>query len=190
MELTTAKEYLESIADGPISQPDGVTCQSVCIAAVIGGETSIGHIREALFQLGEPGDPAVMAEYLAAHFGDRYSLDMTASIDDMRAWINGGEVLITHGWFTGPGHVICLDGVDKKGFRVMDPWEEFHAFEWLYLTDATAFQGVYSDDLIYAACVAGESRSDAHFIYLKGESIDRARGGAWVHRIKPGVKSC
>ena len=188
MKLTTVSEYLESIKNGPISQPDGVTCQSVCVSAVMGGKRSIAQVRSDLLEIGEPGDPAVMAEYLEEHFGDRYSLDMTASIDDMRSWINGGEVLITHGWFTGPGHVICLDGVDKKGFRAMDPWEEFHAFEWLYLSDVDAFQGIYSDDLIYAACVLGESRSDSHRIYLSGGAIDRARGGAWVHRIKSGVK--
>ena len=188
MKLTTVPEYLKAIKNGPISQPDGVTCQSTCIAAVIGGDTSIGHIREALFQLGNPGSPEIMAQYLAAHFGDRYSLNLTASIDDMRSDINEGCVLITHGWFTGPGHVICLDGVDSKGFRVMDPWEEFHGFEWMYLADVTAFQGIYSDELIYAACVAGESRHDAHRIYLEDSPIDRSRGGAWVHRIKPGVK--
>lgn len=187
MKLTTVPEYLESIADGPISQPDANTCQATCIAAVMGMDVSIAQVRADLLAIGEAGNPAVMAEYLTAHFGDRYSLNMTASIDDMRSWINDGEVLITHGWFTGPGHVICLDGVDKKGFRVMDPWEEFHAFEWLYLADTTAFQGIYSDDLIYAACVLGESRSDAHRIYLSGEEIDRSKGAAWVHRIKPGV---
>ena len=188
MKLTTVPEYLKAIKNGPISQPDGVTCQSTCIAAVIGGDTSIGHVREALFQIGNPGSPEIMAHYLAAHFGDRYSLNLTASIDDMRSDINEGCVLITHGWFTGPGHVICLDGVDSKGFRVMDPWEEFHAFEWDYISEVSAFQGIYSDELIYAACVAGESRHDSHRIYLEDGPIDRSKGGAWVHRVAPGVK--
>ena len=187
MKLTTVPEYLKAIRNGPISQPDGVTCQSTCIAAAIGGETSIEHVRDALSQIGEPGDPSVMGQYLRAFFGDRYSYHSNASIDDMRSYVDAGSVLITHGWFTDSGHVICIDGVDLKGFRVMDPWEEFHGFEWQYLSDVDAFQGIYSDDLIYAACVAGESRSDAHFIYLKGEDIDRLRGGAWVHRIAPGV---
>lgn len=190
MKLTTVKEYLESIEDGPISQPDAITCQATCIAAVMGLDVTIAQVRADLLAIGEAGNPAVMAEYLAAHFGDRYSLNMTASIDDMRSDINEGCVLITHGWFTGPGHVICLDGVDQKGFRVLDPWEEFHAFEWDYISEVSAFQGIYSDELIYAACVVGESRHDSHRIYLEDGPIDRAKGGAWVHRIRPEVASC
>ena len=190
MKLTTVSEYLESIADGPLSQPDARTCQATCIAAVMGLDVSIAQVRADLLQIGEAGNPAVMAEYLTAHFGDRYSLDMTASIDDMRSWINDGSVLITHGWMTEEGHVICLDGVSEKGLRVMDPWEEFHAFEWDYIAEVSAFQGVYSDELIYAACVIGESRSDSHRIYLEDGAIDRAKGGAWIHRIRSGVASC
>ena len=91
MKLTTVTEYLESIADGPLSQPDAKTCQETCIA------------------------------YLAA-------------ID--------------------------------------------------------AFQGVYSDELVYADCVAGESRHDSHRVYLEDGAIDRAKGGAWIHRIKPELASC
>ena len=190
MKLTTVREYLESIADGPISQPNAITCQATCIAAVMGMDVSIAQVRADLLQIGEAGNPNVMAEYLAAHFGNRYSLHLTASIDDMRAWIIEGCVLITHGWFTGPGHVICLDGVTPKGFRVMDPWEEFHAFEWEYIAEVSAFQGVYSDELIDAACIAGESRHDSHRIYLEDGAIDRSKGGAWVHRIRPGVAIC
>lgn len=187
MKLTTCSEYLKAIANGPISQPDGVTCQSTCICAAIGGDVSIGHIREALFQIGEPGSPDVMAEYLTAFFGDRYSYHSSASIDDMRAWINSGDVLITHAWFTGSGHVVCIDGEDPTGFRMMDPWDEFDASQWDYPEETQAFQGIYSDLLIYAACVSGNSRDNAHSIYLSG-AIDRSKGGAWVHRIKPGVK--
>ena len=190
MKLTTVAEYLKAIANGPISQPDGNTCQSTCIAAVMGLEVSIAQVRSDLLEIGEAGNPAVMAEYLTAHFGDRYSYHSAASIDEMRSDVNEGCVLITHGWMTKAGHVICLDGVSEKGFRTMDPWEEFHAFEWAYLADIDAFQGIYSDELIYAACVAGESRHDAHRIYLEDSPIDRSKGGAWVHKIKPGVASC
>ena len=190
MKLTTVPEYLKAIESGPISQPDGNTCQSTCIAAVMGLEVSIAQVRADLLEIGEAGNPAVMAQYLTAHFGDRYSYHPAASIDDMRSDVEEGCVLITHGWMTKAGHVLCLDGVDAKGFRVLDPWEEFHAFEWQYLAAIDAFQGVYSDELIYAACVAGESRHDAHRIYLEDGAIDRSKGGAWVHRIKPGVTSC
>lgn len=184
MKLTKAAEYLSAIKNGPICQPDAVTCQSTCIHAVMGGTTSIGNIREDLLQLGTAGDPAVMAQYLGDHFGDRYSLHMAASINDMRSTIKFGSVLITHGWFTGPGHVIILDGVDDRSFRVMDPWEEFDAINWNYPSDLESFQGSYSDALIWAACVAGNSSDDAHWLY-ENQAIDRSQKGAWVHEIKP-----
>ena len=187
MKLTTCSEYLKAIANGPLSQPNGYTCQSTCICAVIGGEPSIGDVRDALFQIGDPGSPDVMGQYLAAHFGDRYSYHSSASINDIRSYIDTGSVVIIHNWLTQSGHVICLDGEDSTGFRAMDPWEEFEASTWTYPLEMTAFQGIYSDLLIYAACVAGESKDDAHNIYSAG-AIDRTKGGAWVHRISPGVK--
>ena len=190
MKLTTVAEYLKAIANGPISQPDGVTCQSTCICAAIGGNVSIGHIREALFQIGEPGSPDVMGKYLTSFFGDRYSYQASASINDIREAIDAGCLVIIHGWFTGSGHVVCIDGEDSTGFRMMDPNDEFEATEWGYPSEEQAFQGIYSDLLIYAACIAGESSDDAHRIYLEGSAIDKSRGGAWVHKIRPGVTSC
>ena len=189
MKLTTVKEYLESIADGPISQPDGNTCQATCIAAVMGLDISIKQVRSDLLEIGEAGNPAVMAEYLTAHFGDRYSYHSSASINDIRSDIVAGCVDIIHGWFTGSGHVVIIDGEVSTGFRMMDPNYEFEASTWTYPSEEQGFQGIYSDLLIYAACVAGESKDDAHNIYSAG-AIDRSKGGAWVHRIKPGVASC
>ena len=186
MKLTTCSEYLKAIENGPLTQPTGYTCQSTCIAAVIGGDVPIMTVREALSEIGEAGSPNVMAQYLTAHFGDRYSLHMTASINDIRAHINAGCVDIIHGWFTGSGHVVIIDGDDTAGFRMMDPNDEFHADIWDYPAEDQAFQGVYSDLCIYAACIAGESRDDAQNVYAAG-AIDRTKGGAWVHRIKPGV---
>ncbi|MGL5062266.1 MAG: hypothetical protein ACRC62_20005, partial [Microcoleus sp.] len=186
MQVTTVKEYLQAIKNGPICQPDALTCQSTCIFAVTGGTTSIGHIREDLLQLGTAGDPAVMAQYLRDHFGDRYALHMTASINDMRSMIRSGSVLITHGWLTDAGHVFILDGVNDRSFRVMDSWEEFDGVNWTYPSDLESFQGNYSDALIWAACVAGNSVDDAHWLY-ENQAIDRSQKGAWVHEIKPGV---
>ena len=186
MKLTTCSEYLKAIANGPLSQPNGYTCQSTCICAVMGGEPSIGDVRDALFQIGNPGSPDVMGQYLTAHFGDRYSYHSAASINDIRSHIDAGCVDIIHGWFTGSGHVVIIDGEDSTGFRMMDPNYEFEASTWTYPSEEQGFQGIYSDLLIYAACVAGESKDDAHNIYSAG-AIDRTKGGAWVHRISPEV---
>ena len=71
MKLTTCPEYLKAIANGPLTQPTGYTCQSTCIAAAIGGDVPIMAIRDALSQIGEPGSPDVMGQYLTRFFGDR-----------------------------------------------------------------------------------------------------------------------
>jgi hypothetical protein len=183
MKLTQVSEYLKSIENGPISQPDGNTCQSTCIYAVLGGEHTIQSIRSNLDTIGVAGDPAVMSTYLKANLGDRYDFCQNASITEMRSWIESGEVLISHGWLTHAGHVIVLDGVTQYGFRVMDPWEEFSGSHWAYLSEITAFQGIYSDRLIYAAFVEGDSFDHACSVY-HDSVIDRSNKKAWVHRIK------
>lgn len=134
--------------------------------------------------MGLAGDPAVMAQYLREHLTNRYQYERVASIAEMKQWIRSGEVLIAHGWFTGSGHVIILDGCDDRGFRVMDPYEEFDGPTWQYYGDLQAYQGRYSDLLIYAACVAGHSKWDADAVYQLA-AIDSQFKAAWVHRIKP-----
>jgi hypothetical protein len=184
MKTTTCPEYLDVTANGPICQPDAKTCQSVCIHAAIGGEISIADVRQALLNLGNPGDPAVMAQYLRKFFGDRYELNMKASIDDIRSLLAKGCLLIIHGYFTTYGHVICLDGLTEGKIHVMDPWDEFEAISWSYPEKEESFAGEYSDLLVYAACVAGFSAADAAKLYTE-RTIDRAEKGAWIHIIRP-----
>lgn len=186
MKITTVPEYLSAISNGPISQTDENTCQSTAIHAVLGGEPSIEQIRLDLLDIGTAGDPGVMAQYLREALGDRYQYEGSASIAEMKQWIRSGEVLITHGWFTGSGHVIVLDGCDDRGFRVMDPFEEFDGATWRYYGELQAYSGRYSDLLIYAACVVGENKWDADAIYQL-RTIDLSHQAAWVHRIKPSV---
>jgi hypothetical protein len=175
---------MKATANGPICQPDAKTCQAACIHAAIGGVESIADIRQALLKLGVAGDPAVMATYLKRFFGDRYTLDMTASIDDIRNHLAKGALIIIHGYFTVSGHVICLDGLEPNFIHVMDPWDEFNGDPWWYPDKEESFSGEYSDRLIYAACVAGASADDAAQIYYDRE-LDRTRKGAWIHVIRP-----
>jgi hypothetical protein len=150
----------------------------------MGAGTSIGSIRQDLLELGTPGDPEVMAQYLEGHFKERYSLHLDASINDIRSMIRSGSVLIIHGWFSNSGHVIILDGANDRSFRVMDPFEEFDALNWRYPSNLESFQGLYSDALIWAACVVGTGPDDASYLY-ENQAIDRSQKGAWVHQIKP-----
>ena len=177
-----------------VSQPDASTCQSACIAMAIGSTDVLG-IRAALdgraATVGSiAGDPNVMAWYLNRKLGDRYIFDDNASMSEMREWLRNGEFLITHGWFTGSGHVIALDGIQIEQlaykFDVSDPWSEFSFGSWSYNNPSVQFyDGYYSALGIYAACVAGQSVNDAIRIYDGGNgTYDSNKKGAWVHRIK------
>jgi hypothetical protein len=181
-------------ARGLLSQPNAYTCQSACIAMAT-GQTDILGIRFQLESIGEPGDPAVMGQLLRKSFGDRYIFDDNASLSEIRQWLRDGEFMITHGWFTGSGHVICLDGItidpDTIGYKisVKDPWSEFSASAWAYNNPAiTSFDGDYSSRCLYAAIVAGQSVGEAAAIYARGE-LDSTRKGAWVHRMQPTKKA-
>ena len=172
-----------------LSQPDASTCQSACIAMAV-GDKNIRGIRNKLTSIGVAGDTAVMGKVIR-DYGVNYEFDDNASLSEMRDWLRAGEFLITHGWFTGSGHVICLDGVyvdpDTLSYKfdVKDPWSEFDAASWSYNKPGVKFyDGFYSSHLIYASCVAGVSVPHAASLY-KAKSLDSNRKGAWVHRIKP-----
>lgn len=180
--FTKVKSYI-----GLATQPDEVTCQSTCIYAVTGGALSIYDIRAELFQHGEPGDPANMAETLKRLLPkEKHELRLDATLAEMKGWLTDGAVIITHGYFTGPGHVIVLDGCTSDTFDVMDPYEEFSAPAWDYpnRSNRTAYDGDYSDRLIYATCLAGQSRWDAARIYDSG-AIDYTLKAAWCNVIFP-----
>lgn len=172
---------------GAVTQPNEYDCQSAAIHMVTGGIKSIYDIRSELEHYGNPGDPANMGETIKAIVGaKRYSFNSAASIQDMRDALNAGAVAITHGWFSRSGHVIVLDGRREGLFDVADPYEEFSASVWDYPNRwgwRNAYDGYYSELLIYAACVAGNSRDEAWEIYQQGK-IDVSLKNAWLHVIK------
>lgn len=168
-----------------LSQPDSVTCQAACIGMAV-GDRDVQGIRRRLVARGSAGDPAVMAHVIRS-YGRPYRYEGNASLAQVYGWLKAGEFLITHGWFTGSGHVICLDGLraDANGrhsLDVKDPWSEFNPTAWSYNLGSKFYDGFYSDLLIYATCVAGASSADARRIYQAGK-VDTARGGMWVHRF-------
>ncbi len=175
-----------------LSQPDAVTCQSACVAMALGmNRLHIPQVRRDLVANGPAGSPANMGRFLQSRIGNRYSFELAASVNQMSQWLQAGEFLITHGWFTGSGHVICLDAVELDlqtlgvRFSVKDPWAEFDFRAWRYLPGAEFYDGFYSSLGIYAACVAGQSTGHAYNLYRSGQ-FEPARPGAWVHRIRPG----
>jgi hypothetical protein len=168
-----------------LSQPDSSTCQAACIGMAVGDSDVMG-IRRKLLAKGEAGSTSVMAAIIR-EYGRPYVLDENASLAKCFEWLKNGEFLITHGWFTGSGHVICLDGlkVNTNGSHsldVKDPWSEFNARAWKYDKNSKFYDGFYSDLCIYAACVAGVSAADASRVYNSGK-VDINRGKMWVHRF-------
>jgi putative chitinase len=167
-----------------ISQPDESTCQAACIAMAV-GDRDVAKIRRNLQARGKAGDPAVMAAVIRT-YGRPYRYEGNASLARCYEWLKQGEFLITHGWFTRSGHVICLDGLkrvaDSYVLDVKDPWSEFNVQTWRYDLGSRFYDGFYSDLLIYATCVASSSVGHAQQLYQSGR-VDVNRGGMWVHRF-------
>lgn len=169
-----------------LSQPDASTCQATCIGMAVGDRDVLG-IRQKLLAIGSAGDPGVMGQVIRG-YGKPYRYEGDACLNDVIRWLQAGEFLITHGWFTGSGHVICLDGLrsiagGRFEFNVKDPWSKFNPGAWRYDNPGVKFwDGYYPEACIYAACVTGVSVSDAARVY-GGNRVDRTHGGMWVHRF-------
>jgi lysozyme len=178
------RQWVTQIKALNLSQPDAFTCQSASIGMGV-GDRDVAGIRRKLVARGTAGDPAVMAAVIRT-YGRPYRYESNASLAKCREWLKNGEFLITHGWFTGSGHVICLDGLQRASsayrFDVKDPWSEFNAASWRYDLGGKFFDGFYSELLIYATCVASTSVGTAQSIYRQGR-VDANRGGMWVHRF-------
>jgi len=180
------KQWVTQIKAINLSQPDASTCQAACIGMAVGDRDVMG-IRRRLLARGSAGSTTVMASVIR-EYGRPYALDQDASLAKCYQWLKAGEFLITHGWFTGSGHVICLDGLKaasepgRYAFDVKDPWSEFNVRTWRYDLGSKFFDGFYSDLLIYATCVAGTSAAAAQSTYRQGR-VDAYKGGMWVHRF-------
>lgn len=171
-----------------LSQPDASTCQAACIGMAV-GDKDIAGIRRKLVARGIAGDPAVMGQVIRTYKNVKYVYDSNASLEKVCEWLKRGELIITHGWFTRSGHVIILDGLVQNpatksySFDVKDPWSEFDGPSWSYNKTSKFFDGFYSEHVIYAACVAGASASDAAAVY-RSKQLNRQRGGMWAHRFQ------
>lgn len=187
--FTQAQEWKSSVHALNLSQPDPYTCQAACIAMAV-GVSDVMTIRRKLDKLpGVAGSTTNMGSVLKSYIGKRYSFNGKASLNEISHYLKGGELLIIHGWFTGSGHVIVLDGFKDPAngldqYNVKDPWSEFDGPSWRYNNPGVEFyDGFYSSAIIYAACVAGTSVWDAARQYK--QPIDYTLKAAWVHRIMP-----
>lgn len=177
--MTKITEYVE--------QPDAWTCQSACVAQMLGLDTdNVPQIRYALEQIGEPGDPYVMGQYLRPRV-EFYDFKPNASLDDLVTALQRGFKCITHGWFTSSGHVISVVGyrADKTTlgttFVVDDPWYEFDFSSGTY-TRKSGDNVLYSAVGMYSYCVASQSYEHARELYA-ARSLSMLNRNMWLHTI-------
>jgi hypothetical protein len=170
-----------------VAQPDAYTCQSACISKIL-GTTDVKAIRAALEAIGDPGDHEVMGQYLKSRV-QSYKFLLSGSLEDAKDALDDGCVVITHGWFTGSGHVICLVGYESDPktlsyrFIVDDPWMEFSFPDAQFIPNRSGDNVRYSSYGIYAYCVASSSYENAQHIYDRGTLLSSEKG-AWLHIIK------
>lgn len=173
-----------------VRQPDPNWCQSACIAmALKQGVDQVDEIRDALTVGGEQaGSPAVMGDYLRPR-ASSYNFLLTGSLNDAVDALDDGAIVITHGWFTHSGHVICLVGYEpdtKTGsyrFIVHDPFAEYDFPKGDHIDGSSGEDVRYSSYGIYAACVASAGYDHARELYGRRELLSSMRN-AWLHIVK------
>lgn len=97
--------------------------------------------------------PSGMATVVEA-YGCRDDFTATATTYDVKKSLIQGKPVITHGYFTSGGHIVCLVGFNKTGFIVNDPYGEI---EWTpssshYDIYKSGKQLTYSYAMISATC--------------------------------------
>jgi hypothetical protein len=101
-------------------------------------------------------EPTDLAKVVKA-YGCVDKFSKTASFDEVQDWLICGNPVITHGYFTSGGHIVCLIGYNSDGFVVNDPYGEimynpFHSYYDIYASGAGL---TYSYNMIYNTCCTG-----------------------------------
>jgi len=90
-------------------------------------------------------------EWLLKHFGVPDTFSPVAKWGDAKGWLEGGNPLIVHGYFTQSGHIIVIRGYNDNGDCIVnDPYGEW--FSSGYRTDLSGENLVYSDELMKRCC--------------------------------------
>ena len=171
-----------------VPQPDPSSCQSACLAMVL-RTTDVPGIHAELELIGDPGDPTVMDDYIALRVKS-YKFLLSGSLNDAKKALDDGCVVITHGWFTVPGHVILLIGYEpdpatlSHRFIVHDPWAEYDFSNGGYDDSSKTGESVrYSSLGIYATCVDSFDYEQACEIYRQ-KTFKSDEQNAWLHIIQ------
>lgn len=170
-----------------VPQPNFWSCQSACIAMVL-RTTNVEDIYDDLVSKGVAGDPGVMGDYLAPRVKS-YKFLVDGSLNDAKKALDDGCAVITHGWFTKPGHVIVLVGYEADPvtlsyrFIVHDPYAEYDFPNGVHDLEKSGESVRYSSYGIYSTCVASADYDHARDLY-KEKRLKSNEQNAWLHIIK------
>ncbi|WP_425218186.1 C39 family peptidase [Tumidithrix helvetica] len=96
-------------------------------------------------------NPADLAT-LIADYGYKDKFKLEAKWSEAKAWLNQGNPLIVHGYFTRSGHIIAIVGYNEVGWVVNDPYGEWSADG--YDTNASGGGLTYSYEAMERVCGA------------------------------------
>lgn len=157
------------------NNPDGscnVTSIAMCLAFL--GIQPMGNIQleDELYEYClEQGYSRHSPEDLAKvvrDYGRKDYFTSSATIEQLKKHLAGGNPAVIHGYFTTYGHIVCCVGYDetrgrdgfKNGLIIHDPWGEWN--DWGYANTSGAFLN-YSYDMIRQTCM-DDGQFWVHFI--------------------------
>jgi uncharacterized protein YvpB len=117
------------------NNPDGscnVTSLAMCLEFLsIPRRSTSGQFEDELYEYAldhnlSRHDPYDLAKIVKA-YGGKDSFDSTSSMKAVKDWLASGNPAVTHGYFTGSGHIVAIVGYDDAGFIVNDPYGEWYA---------------------------------------------------------------
>lgn len=150
----------------------GASCQNTSIAMVLAKYGWRGTPDDITARFGRymgqtPAGLASVFNTLARESGLRVRLRAHTNMSPSKiiSLLKEGKPVITHGWFTGSGHVVTLTGFDGTNFKVNDP-----AGKWVqrymggYNSYASGKGVLYSKNRVYDAILEGGT-AWAHEVY-------------------------
>lgn len=89
------------------------------------------------------------------------------TVDKIKAHLENGQPVITHGWFTSFGHIIVIVGYNKEGFIVHDPYGEWNSWGYSRNTSCDPKKGkylTYSYNLMSRKCRESDNTWWVHYL--------------------------
>jgi hypothetical protein len=114
------------------------------------------QLEDEFYQCCEDNDlsrhsPVDLAK-LIAHYGYKDNFQSRAKWDDVKQWLNNGNPVIVHGWFTDFGHIMPIIGYNDDGWIVNDPNGKWLEARGEYDTNASGAGRTYSYGAMEAVC--------------------------------------